>query len=184
MFGAGGVLDGATDVLGSLLSGQAFSSPGALLGTVIKGANTVKNAKKLTKEGLRQEGFNLVTGAITATTGVNVNGVANILFPKNNGAGQNQSTAAALTNQTRSNGPLDQTKVKTFFDARPGALTSLAKNTVFQKSIGVGNLSEINSRWNALSASAKAAYEAQALEAVANGAPEVQSQYNLIKRQG
>lgn len=184
LFGAGGVLDGATDVLGGLLSGKAFSSPGAFLGTVIKGANTLKNAKKLSKEGLRQEGFNLITGALTAATGVNVNGVANVFFPKSGGTGQSQSTAATLTNQTRSNGPLPIAKVQSFFNARPGALTSLAKSTIFQKEIGVGNLTEINSRWNALTPAAKAAYESKALDAVANGAPEVQSQYNLIKRQG
>ena len=184
LFGAGGILDGATDVLGGLLSGRAFSSPGAFLGTVIKGANTLKNAKKLSKEGLRQEGFNLLTGALGAATGVNVSGVANVLFPKSGGNGQGQSTAATLTNQTRTNGPLPIAKVQNFFNSRPGALTSLAKSTIFQKEIGVGNLNDINARWNALTPAARAAYEAKTLEAVANGAPEVQSQYNLIKRQG
>lgn len=184
LFGQGGILGGAADIVGGIADGSAFNSPGAILGTLIKGAAVVNNAKKLTSEGIRQEAFGLVTGAITASTGVNVNGVANVLFPKSGGSGQNQSTAAVQTTITRGNGPLPISKVKAFFDARPGALTSLARTAVFSKSIGAGSLSEINARWNSLSRVAQQEYEAIALDKVANGAPEVQSQYQLIKNQG
>jgi hypothetical protein len=59
----------------------------------------------------------------------------------------------------------------------------LARTAVFGKAIGAGNLTEINTRWNALSAGAKAKYETETLDKVINGAPEVQSQYQLIKTQ-
>jgi hypothetical protein len=184
LFGQGGILGGAADIVGSIADGSAFNSPGALLGTLIKGAAVVNNAKQLTSAGIRQEAFGLVTGALQASTGVNVSGVANVLFPKSSGAGQNQSTAAVQTTITQGNGPLPIDKVQTFFAARPGSLTSLARTTVFGKSIGAGSLAEINARWNSLSRVAQQQYEATALDKVANGAPEVQSQYQLIKNQG
>lgn len=183
LFGQGGILGGAVDIVGAISSGSAFSSAGALLGTLIKGAAVVNNAKKLTSEGIRQEGFNLLTGALSSATGVNVGGVANVLFPKTGGTGQGDYTAANQTQITQGLGPLPAAKVKSFFDARPGSLDSLARTAVFGKAIGAGNLTEINTRWNALSATAQAQYKATTLEKVINGAPEVQSQYQLIKSQ-
>jgi hypothetical protein len=183
LFGQGGILGGAVDIVGAISSGSAFSSAGALLGTLIKGAAVVNNSKKLTSEGIRQEGFNLLTGALSSATGVNVSGVANVLFPKTGGAGQGDFTAANQTQITQGLGPLPPAKVRSFFDARPGSLTSLARTAVFGKAIGAGNLTEINTKWNALSAGAKAKYETETLDKVINGAPEVQSQYQLIKTQ-
>lgn len=182
LFGQGGILGGAVDIVGAIASGNAFASVGALLGTLVKGANVINNAKKLTSEGIRQEGFNLLTNAISSATGANVSGVANVLFPKN-ATGGTDFTAATQTQVTQGTGPVPLAKVRSFFDARPGALDSLARTVVFAKSIGAGNLTEINTKWNALSASAQAQYRALALDKVANGAPEVQSQYQLIKNQ-
>jgi len=184
LFGQGGILGGAADIVGGIASGSAFSSPGAILGTLIKGAAVINNSKKLTTAGIRQEGFGIVTGAIQATTGVNVSGVANVLFPKTSVSGQNLSVSATLTQQTQGNGPLPREKVLAFFNARPGSLNSLARTSVFAKSIGSGNLTDINTRWNSLSRSAQQSYEATALDKVISGAPEVQSQYQLIKNQG
>lgn len=184
LFGQGGILAGGVDVIGAIASGSAFSSAGALLGTLIKGAAVINNSKKITKEGLRQEGFNLLTGALSSATGVNVGGVANVLFPKSSGTGQTGDiTAAVQTQITQGTGPLPPDKVKAFFDARPGALASLARTVTFAKATGGGTLTEINTRWNALSTAAKAVYEQQALQAVINGDPSVQSQYQLIKNQ-
>lgn len=184
LFGQGGVLGGAADIVGGIASGSAFSSIGAFAGTLIKGANVINNAKKLTSNGLRQEGFGLLTGAITAATGVNVSGVANVLFPKNSGNGQGQTTAAQLTQYTQGTGPLVRDNVTAFFAARPGALTSLARTTVFSKDVNGGSLNDINTKWNNLSSAARASYEATTLDKVISGDPAVQYQYQLIKRQG
>jgi len=43
--------------------------------------------RNLSKDGIRQEGFNILTGALGAATGTNVSGVAQTLFPKNGGKG-------------------------------------------------------------------------------------------------
>lgn len=184
LFGSNGILSGASGLLDSILTGKAFSSPRALLGTVINGATLLKNAKSLTSEGIRKEGFGLIKGAITAVTGYELGGVNNVSFPKNSAQGTAQILPATIARPTVSNGPVEQTKVQDFFNSRPGALSAMAKNTVFQKEIGVGNLTEINNKWNSLSPLARAEYERKALDAIANGAPEVQHVYNQLKTKG
>ena len=94
LFGQGGVLGGVSDILGDLSNPDTFTNPGALFGTLVKGANTFKNAKALTGAGLQREGFSIAKSAITAVTGVDVSGVANVAFPKEAGRGQNQTTSA------------------------------------------------------------------------------------------
>ena len=68
LLGTGGVLsdlfganDGPYTYIGSALGS---SRGGITLGSIIRTANRLKNAKKLSKEGLAQEGFNILTGAI------------------------------------------------------------------------------------------------------------------------
>ena len=68
LLGTGGVLtdlfganDGPYTYIGSAVGG---SRGGITLGSLIRTANRLKNAKKLNKEGLAQEGFNILTGAI------------------------------------------------------------------------------------------------------------------------
>lgn len=155
LFGQGGVLGGIGDVLGNIGSGQAFSSPGAFLGTLIKGANVVRNAQKLTKAGITQEGYNLVKGAIGAATGVNVSGVANIIVPKSNGNGQNQTTKAlgafnantsALSTQqvqkiSSTPGALDSVSRQA---RTTGAVPSTASNADVSKLLSDGNNPKIN----------------------------------------
>ena len=58
LFGAG---DGPNTYIGSQLGA---GRRGFTLASIITTANRIKNAKKLSKEGLRQEGFNILTGAI------------------------------------------------------------------------------------------------------------------------
>ena len=94
LFGQGGVLGGVSDILGDLSNPDTFTNPGALFGTLVKGANTFKNAKELTRPGLQREGFSIAKSAISAVTGVDVSGVANVAFPKEAGRGQNQTTSA------------------------------------------------------------------------------------------
>lgn len=182
LFGGGGLLDTGFGLLGDIAGGRAFTDPRTFLGTIIKGANIVNNAKKLTTDGLRQEAFGIVTGAITAGTGVNVNGVASIVFPKSGGEGQTSTiTTATPVQQTTTTGPLNRIEVTNFLNSRPGSLDSLSK-TVFAKELGLSDLTEVNSRWNSLSLSARAEYQEKTLQKVVNGAPEIQSQYQALLR--
>ena len=82
--GLAGAIDGAFSLYDFIASGDVYENP--LLG-VLMGANLIGNIRNLSKDGIRQEGFNILTGALGAATGTNVSGVANTLFPKNGGRG-------------------------------------------------------------------------------------------------
>lgn len=90
LFGQGGVLGGATDVLGDITSGKAFSNPLALIGTLSKGANVLSNAKQLTKTGIKDELFGITKAAVPAAVG----GLLQYDFPKSKGTGQQNVTPA------------------------------------------------------------------------------------------
>lgn len=91
LFGSAGVLAGGASVLGDLASGKAD------LGTLLTAARTVKNAKNLTKEGLRNEAFQVAGRTIRTATGTNVSGLANTSFPKSGGNGTQTTEAIPLT---------------------------------------------------------------------------------------
>ena len=57
------------------------------MSTVLKAGNIIRNTKNLSKDGIRQEGFEILKGAIGDTAGIDVSGVANTVFPKNAGNG-------------------------------------------------------------------------------------------------
>ena len=54
-----------------------------------------KNLKRLSKEGLREEGYNIIKEGIGRVGGTSVSGVANTLFPKNT-PNANNATQAIL----------------------------------------------------------------------------------------
>jgi len=83
----GGVLGGGLSVLGDITSGEAFKSPGSLLGTVLRARNVYANSGLLSSEGLRQEGFGILKDAIGNAAGIDVSGVANTFFNSNSGGG-------------------------------------------------------------------------------------------------
>ncbi len=90
LLGGGGILAQGVNILQDISSGQAFSSPGRLLGTILKGANIFKNAKGLSMDGIRQEGFGILKNALGGIGGISANqvgGVASSFFPKNSGLG-------------------------------------------------------------------------------------------------
>jgi len=99
LLGTGGILsglfgegDGPYTYIGSKLGA---GKRGITLGSIIRTANRLKNAKKLSKEGLRQEGFNILTGAIGRIGGTanTPNGVPNTLIGRSSGALANVAKA-------------------------------------------------------------------------------------------
>lgn len=133
LFGPGGVIGGIGSVLGDLSNPDTFRSPFALLGTAVRGANVVNNAKKLNKEGVRQEGFGLVTGALGAATGLNLGGVSNTVFPKEQGRGQSQAVQGLAPREPVGTGSLTASD-QDIINSTPGALSSL---TTLATSAGV-----------------------------------------------
>jgi len=178
LFGVGGVASGAADVFGDITSGNAFKSPGALLGTVLKAANTATNAKSLSSAGLRQEGFGIVKGALGDVGGLNVGGVANSLFPKNGGNGGLSSitkavagVSAVATVQKLANST-SVSDVRKTLENDQDALDSLTKSTTFKKdhltSGGDASVNAINQAWDNASSAAKAAANSKTLDDLPN----------------
>ena len=105
LLGTGGVLsglfganDGPYTYIGSQLGG---GRGGITLGSIIRTANRLKNAKNLSKEGLKQEGFNILTGAIgrIGNTADQAYGVPNTFIGRsasNLGSGIKAATKAIL----------------------------------------------------------------------------------------
>lgn len=106
LFGVGGVSDGISSVLGDITNGN-FT-----LGTALTAFNTFKNAKSLTREGLRQEGLSILTGALSnVARNANVSGVPNAQFPKNNGSGGTNTTTASSGGSVNTTSPGYEAKV-------------------------------------------------------------------------
>ena len=82
--GLGGTISSAVDLYEYIASGEAYNNP---LLTILQGAQLIGNVRNLSKEGIRQEGYNILTSAIGQATGVNVGGVAQTFFPKSSGNG-------------------------------------------------------------------------------------------------
>jgi hypothetical protein len=107
LFGAGGIIAGAGSVLGALQSGN-------ILGAAIQGANVLRNARSITKGGLKQEGYSILTGVLgnvqqtgnqpggigaAVQTGINQRGLGiNIFSNQNNSVnGSIPTTPSKLT---------------------------------------------------------------------------------------
>ena len=81
LLGQGGVIGGISDILGDIAGGQ-FN-----LGTALGAINTFKNAKSLTKEGLREEGMNVLKGALGNIRKEGIGGIPGININKSKGTG-------------------------------------------------------------------------------------------------
>ena len=92
LFGPGGVIEGASDILTSLANGTAFDNPANFLSTAITTVNTYQNAKGLTKAGLAVEGTRLLTAGAIAAVGVGLSGIKNVVIP--GGVNTNTTTVA------------------------------------------------------------------------------------------
>lgn len=103
VFGPGGVIPGALDIFGDVtgvFNPDAKISPLGVLGTVIKGANLVKNIKGITKESLRSEGYAILNNALRNVAQGSLNGLGvNLNLNKGNNyatAGQFLGTPVAV----------------------------------------------------------------------------------------
>lgn len=165
IFGQGGIASGAADVFGDITDGSAFSSPANFLGTVLKASSVITNAKNLSKEGIRQEGFGILKDQIGKAAGIDVSGVANVAFPKVGGLGGNLSTIATVAGVVGAVGIANNAlgnpigAAKDFLANNTNSLDDLTKTTTFLKQhINTGGSpvpDAINTAYNNLSSSAK-----------------------------
>jgi len=105
LFGGGGILDGASSVLGDITSGN-FG-----LGSVLTLANTVKNAQNLSSDSLKAEGLSILTGAIVNAGKKGPGGLPGISVPKSNGNGGSANITSATSNSATNNSALSAAKV-------------------------------------------------------------------------
>lgn len=103
IFGPGGIIPGALEVFGDvsgMMSPDSQVSPLGVLGTVIKGANLVKNIKGVTKESLRAEGYKIINSTLQKVAQGGLNGLGlNLNLNKGNNyatAGQFLGTPVAV----------------------------------------------------------------------------------------
>jgi hypothetical protein len=84
LLGVGGVasLFGGQGGPNTDISGGETGRSGSLLGTVLRGANAIRNAKNLSKAGLAQEGFNILKGAVGR-----IGGTADSSYTRSGGLG-------------------------------------------------------------------------------------------------
>ena len=143
--GLGGTIGGALDLYEFIASGGAYNNP---LLTILQGAQLIGNVRNLSKEGIRQEGFNILTGALGQATGTNVSGVAQTFFPKNsgNGGGKDLLIAAAGVGIVTA-----LTSSKSSLKTDPAALDSARQKQ---------SIKDYQSLTGATTAQAKANYEA------------------------
>lgn len=105
VFGAGGILDGVTDIF-------AGFEDGVDLGDIVRIVNVGRNIGNLSSESVRNEGFNIAVGIGGALLGSAVSGIANTAFPKNRGNGGD----AATESQNKASGGNVDTNDPTYVD--------------------------------------------------------------------
>ena len=105
LLGQGGVVGGISDIIGDI-AGGTFN-----LGTALNVFNTYKNAKNLTKEGLRQEGFSILKSALGDITKEAVGGISDVNFPKQSGNGGTASTTQTTGGVVNTNSALYGVKI-------------------------------------------------------------------------
>ena len=103
LLGPGGIIPGASAIIGEIQDFNASSNPLGLLAIAAQGANLVKNASKLTAAQVQQEGYSILQGqlanlALVGTSGY-VSGissaVANIFSDPSNSSVNNIIGASA-----------------------------------------------------------------------------------------
>jgi len=147
--GLGDILGTASQLFGFITQGTGFNNP---LQAGLAAAGLVSNLRNLSPEGLRQEGFNVLTGAIGAASGIDVSGVSQTFFPKNGGKGGAESLAivAAVVGISSI-----ASAVKTS-NAASAESEAKARNVgKFQADGQAGGINEANADFNAKSAGAK-----------------------------
>ena len=126
-------------------------------------AGLVANVRNLSSEGLRQEGFNVLLGAIGAAGNTNVSGVSQTFFPKSGGSGGARDTAiatAAVVGLSSLSSAISSSQAK----QNPAAQESAARQqnrSNFQANGNAGGVNEANANFNNQGSADRAALNAQ-----------------------
>jgi len=173
IFGPGGVVEGVADIFDLIGSGKVKTA-GGLLKTIITGANTYKNFKQLNSSGIKQEGLNLLTGALqaggTALGGVTLGGLTDTTFTTPSAS---TDTASLNTNISANSGSTVGNNVS----ENVASITSSVKklddftmSNVFKREYiqenGESDLNTIKAAFDSLTDAKKQEYRNQALTVI------------------
>ena len=155
--GLGGIFGAGVDLYDYITKGGGkFSNP---FEAGLAAAQLIGNVRGLSSEGLREEGFSLLKGAIGAAAGTDVSGVSNAFFPKNGGSG---GATDVLLGAAAVAGLSALSKVSS--SSSPAEIESAAKQAFgkdYQAQGNAGGVNERNAAYNALPDGAKQAYRNQ-----------------------
>ena len=138
--GIGGILGTASNLFGFITQGTGFDNP---LQAALSAAGLIANVRNLSSEGIRQEGFNVLTGAIGAAAGIDVSGVAQTFFPKNGGSGGGKDLAIA-TAAIVGLSSLSKAFSATADGGNPAAVDAAARRAHQEKFQATGNAGGVN----------------------------------------
>lgn len=150
VLGLGGIFGAGIDLYEYITQGKNFNNP---LQAGLAAANLFGNIRNLSSEGLRQEGFGLLTDAIGSAAGIDVSGVAQTFFPKNGGnggAGTVVAATAAIAALSSLSNPSSPAEVE--------SAAKQAHQKDFFANGGTGGINGANAAYNALPDSAKQGY--------------------------
>ena len=176
LFGQNGVAAGASDVFGDITSGQAFSSPTSFLGTVLKTTSLLGNAKNLSKEGLKQEGFGILKDQLGKAGNIDVSGVAGLNLGSTDGALSGITKSVAGLNLGDSIKALGSStsSITKILDENPGKLDEVVKATTFMKDHlnknGSAIVDDVNRAYADLSTAAKNNFRDQTSQNISTNA--------------
>ena len=149
--GIGGAIGAGISLYDFITNDGGFNSP---LEAGLAAANLVANVRNLSSEGIRAEGFSLLTGAIGAAAGTDVSGVANTFFPKNGGSGGAKDLVLATAAVA---GLQAVTQAVNNSDAAKESAAKAAFTKTHQANGGTGGVNGANAAYAALSSSAQQA---------------------------
>lgn len=157
-FGAG------ADLYDYISKGQGFNSP---LEAGLAAFQLIRGLENLTREGIREEGLNLLEDALGAVSGTNVSGVANVVIPKTNGTG-GSADVTNTTSVTTTDANATPTS-RQILQENPVALNDAAQNLFLKDYLnegGTGGVNGARTAWTALPAGTKDLYREKALDTV------------------
>lgn len=180
LFGQGGVLAGIGDVFGRVGSGMAFTdadgnfSLGNTLGTVLSATRTFKNAKNLSREGIIEEGLDILSSGLE-TLANPTSGVSGTVFPKNTSIQNTTQANQVSTDKNRKS--LDNQELLSTLDTNPSVA-----NTTAQQAFSLGLLGSGGSLndFNSLSDSQRSSLITEARQNIENGNAQITSLANNI----
>lgn len=161
--GLEGAFGAGADLYDYISKGQGFSSP---LEAGLAAFQLIRGIENLTREGLREEGFRIAEDVIGAAGGTNVSGVANVVFPKNGGAGSDFDQTISSPVITKEVEPVSESSTRAILQESPVALEDAAQNLFLKDFLNDGG-SGVNSArqaWTVLPDGTKQLYRDRALD--------------------